>query len=156
VPLHSHAIQALDAANQWTINRIAAKDWAVYAANEEGVAWTSARAVIDRLKPAFALAVRGDASLATTYPKLASLLGAKSVIAKKSVNTKAANDKQRARGETPTHGASARRKALKAAKDAATETPSGSPSPTTSSPTTTAPAATPPAGPSTTNGAAHS
>ena len=85
--------EVFDAASQWSTMVHAAEKWAAFASMEEGVAWTAARELIARLKPVFDKAVLADPSLATHYPKLTALLGARSEITRKGNNTRAARKK---------------------------------------------------------------
>lgn len=149
VPVQADVIQSLDVCAQWSIMRKGTRAWEKYSANEEGVAWTGMRLMMARLGPAFALAVAGDPSLATKYPKLTAFLGAKKAIAKTSASTKKANKKAVAAGKPATHGAVAKKKQKAAAKAAlAVEPP-----PAAIAHAAPVPAVTPVNG--ATNGAAH-
>jgi hypothetical protein len=164
VPSQADAVQTLGASSQWTVMRVKSRAWDRYASNEEGVSWTATRSVMDRLKIAWLLAVGADPGLPNRYPKLAALFGAKKTIAKKGVSTRAANKKEKAAGQEPTHGVVAQRKAAKAAKAAAAAAKAGPPAatatqtppPTAGTAVHTEPAPAPVVVPATTNGAAHS
>ena len=159
VPPQAEVVQLLDASAQWSIMRGETRSWGLYCANEEGVAWTGMRQMMARLGPAFQLAVTGNPSLATKYPKLTALLGAKKAIARKTASTKSANKKVVAAGKPATHGAVGKKnqraaeKAALAAAQAAQAHAVTSP-PATAPHTEQAPAAPSANGPTT--GAPHS
>lgn len=167
-------IQTFTAAGAWSLDVMATKAWLAYAWNEEGVAWTVARGQMATLKPAFLLAAKADPSLLTKYPKLATVLGARSTQAKKGVATRTANQKATAKGELPTHGAVGKQR-LKAAEKAAlaaatSPAPAAQPAAAAHAPAAAAPAVAtvtngavtngastngPPQSAAVTNGAAH-
>jgi len=99
--------------------------------------------MMDRLKPAWDLAVMADPDLATQYPGLASLLGAKKAIADKAASTRRANKKAIAEGKAPLHGAVGKQR-KNAAKNAAylatTSSAPPQPAPAAGSTTPTGPA----------------
>ena len=158
VPAQANVITTFGTAGQWSVMRVATMAWEAYVSNEEGVGWTAVRQQIASIKPAFNLAAAANPALLTTYPKLATLLGAKSAAAKKGSATKAANKKAKAAGEPATHGASGKKAQTKAAKAALAAAQSKAPAPP---PTPTPPAASPAATSSTAssgaaaNGASH-
>jgi hypothetical protein len=103
-PSLAELVQAFDVSNQWSTMRNASSAWDAYCRDQEGLAWMVMRALMDRLKPAFLLAVRTNPSLASTYAGLAAFLGAKTVTAHKSAATRKRNKKNVAEGKLPTHG----------------------------------------------------
>ena len=130
--------QTFEVSNAWAAMRNASSAWDAYSRDQEGVAWTAMRALMARLKPAFDLAVKANPSIGTTYAGLASLLGAKTVSAQKSVATKKRNKQSVAEGKEPTHGevGKARQKAAaKAALAAENAKPSAPPSAPVTAPT---------------------
>jgi hypothetical protein len=166
-PPATQVAQALDIGGQWTSMRNASDDWDGFCRSQEGVAWTTIRAMQDRLRPAWDLAVAGDPTLAARFPNLAALLGAKRATAKQGVATKALNKQAIAKGEPPTHGAVGKRRkraaeklaaqTLAAAAPPAQAAPVAQPAPVASAPAPVAPAAPPAATTSaSSNGVAHS
>jgi hypothetical protein len=117
-PPYAQVLQTFDVANQWSSMRSRTAAWDTYCALQEGIAWTSVRAQMDRLRPSFQLAVTGDPTVATTYPGLATLLFAKKAIALRGASTRALNKKALAVGKEPLHG-QAGKKRKKAAEKAA-------------------------------------
>jgi hypothetical protein len=109
VPSQAEAIQTFDASTQWSIMRVRSRAWDKYAGNEEGVAWVATRSAMVRMKPAWDLAAQTDPGLATRYPKLATLFGAKKTIAQKGVVSRTANKKAVAAGQPATHGVAAQK-----------------------------------------------
>jgi len=103
-PPYAQVFQAFDVCNQWTSMRKATLAWDGFCQTQEGISWATVRIMMERLRPAFDLAVVGDSSLAVTYPSLASLLGAKKAIASKGAATRRLNKKAIAEGKPPTHG----------------------------------------------------
>jgi hypothetical protein len=96
--------QTVGGAGSWTLLRKQLTAYDHYCRTEEGRAWMAAQPILGRLTPAFALAVAGNAAIATKYPGFASLLSARKGIAKKGVSTKKANKKLEAEGKAPTKG----------------------------------------------------
>jgi hypothetical protein len=145
---YAQVLQAFDVGNQWTTMRNQTAAWDAYCQTQEGMCWQTIRAMMDRLRPAFDLAVTGDATIASTMPGLATLLGARKAIAAKAVATKKANKAAIARGEAPTHGKVGKRR-LKAAQKAllpAAKAAVSAPPPTASTqaaPATPSPASAP-------------
>jgi len=141
--------QTLDTAYQWTTLRIGLAAWLKYAKAQEAPAWVSARAVLARLTPAFALAVTTDATIGERNSALAALLKTRSVIAQRGATTRMADKKAKANGELPLAGAAGakqRKKDEKAAFEAeqattATSTSSSAPAPAPVVSSATAPAA---------------
>ena len=117
---YAQVLQAFDVGNQWTTMRGQTAAWDSYCRTQEGIAWKTIRVMMDRLRAAFNLAVQGDATVASTMPGLAELLGAKKAIAQKAAATKKANKAAVAKGEAPVHG-TVGKKRLKAAQKAALE-----------------------------------
>jgi hypothetical protein len=153
---YAQVLQAFDVGSQWSTMRVATSAWQVYCMIQEGIAWGTIRAMMDSLRPVFEIACAADASLATTYPSLAALFGARKAISAKAVATKRANKAAVARGEAPVHGVVGKRrqkaanKAIVAAAKGAAAAPVVAPAPT---PVTVPPAnGTPSSGSS---GAAH-
>ena len=117
-PPAAEMIAVFDSANRWSVVRNATKAWDKFSSTEEGLAWTGVRTMMATVKPLYQAAVKADASIGTTYPKLTALLGAKSVIARKAASTKLANKKEVADGKAPTHGAVGKKRQRAAAKAA--------------------------------------
>jgi hypothetical protein len=119
--------QVFEVTNEWSTIRNASTAWDLYSRDQEGIAWRAMRSTMDRLKPAFELAAKTNPSIATTYPGLASLLGAKAVSAQKGAATRKRNRESVAEGKVPTHGiaAKARQKAAAKAALAALEATAG-------------------------------
>jgi hypothetical protein len=158
---------------EWTGMRNATAAWFAYCRTQEGLVWALIRQFMERLKPAWDLAVTADASLTSQFPGLASLLGAKKAIAQKAVSTKRANKKAEAQGKAPLHGVvgKQRKRAAKnaayAAATSATSAPPAEPIPPVASAPSSGPApvalsgagaapATPNGGTASPNGAVHS
>lgn len=157
---YAQVLQAFTVGNQWSTMRKATAAWDAFSMMEEGLAWGTIRSLMDRLGPLWEITAAADPSLAVTYPALATLFGAKKVIAQKAVSTKKLNKEAVARGEAPTHGVVGKRrqkaaqKALAAAAKAAglTTTPAvaSSQAPAGASPPAAAPAASAASAPGTT------
>jgi hypothetical protein len=132
VPMHDDVVQSFHIASLWSEMRTRSSAWDAYCRLQEGIAWTMIRAQMERLLPAFALAVRGNPAIAVRYPNLATLLYAKKAIAQKAAATRAANRKEIADGKAPTHGKvgrKRRRAAANAALAAANAPKDASPAP---------------------------
>jgi hypothetical protein len=143
--------QSFDAANQWSVIRVRTITYEAYCLQQEGLAWITVRELMNKLQPAFDLAVASDASIGVRFPALVKLFNAQRVIAKKGVATRTANRKLVAEGKPPVKGTSGKRKqraAEKAAYLAATSTPSpaGNGTPPTNPVVVAPPAPTPPGG----------
>jgi hypothetical protein len=142
-PPIAHVIVLLTLGVEWTGMRNATDAWDTYCRTQEGLVWAQIRLMMDRLKPAWDLAVGADATLITQFPGLASFLGAKKAIAQKAVSTRAANKKAIAEGKPPLHGAVGRerkRAAKNAAYAASTSTPPAQPAPAAASASPSEPA----------------
>src|ERR1700727_2088698 len=111
--------------------RSASAAWDAYCRDQEGSAWRFINGIMDRLRPAFTLAVKADASLASTYPSLAELLGIKKANALKGAATRQRNKQAAAEGKPATHGAVGKAREKRAAKAAlaAANGPASAPSP---------------------------
>ena len=118
VPPYSQLVEILTVGSQWSATRAASSAWDMYCRDQEGSAWRLINALMDRLRPAFALAVQGDASIASTYPSLAELLSVKKVNARKGVSTRQLNKQAKAKGEPETHGVVGKKREKRAAKAA--------------------------------------
>jgi hypothetical protein len=124
-PPYAQVLQALVVANAWSSMRTDSANWDAFCGAQEGQAWTTLRAQMERLQPSFALAEAGSSNVATLYAGLAMLLGAKKVIARKGASTRRMNKEAEAKGEAPVHGRvgkTRKRAAEKAAYVAATTT----------------------------------
>ena len=133
-PPIAQVIALLTLGVQWTGMRNSTAAWDTYCRTQEGFVWAQLRALMLRLKPAWDLAVKADASLASQFPGIASLLGAKKVIAQKALSTKQANKKAIAEGKAPLHGVVGKQRktsAKNAAYASATATPPAHPAPAT-------------------------
>jgi hypothetical protein len=121
-PPYAQVVQALTAASAWSSTRTESAAWDAFCGSQEGIAWTMLRAQMARLTPSFELASSGGSNLDTLFPGLATLLGAKKVIARKGASTRKLNTKATAEGKEPTHGVvgKARQKRAEKAAYAAT------------------------------------
>ena len=117
-PSHAAADQTLSAAYQWSALRAKLTGWEVYCQTQEALAWVQARALMEKLGPAFALAAASDGSLGTNYPSLVRLFGTPKAIAKRGVAVRAANKAEIAAGRAPFKGAAGKRRKTAAAKAA--------------------------------------
>jgi hypothetical protein len=115
---YDQVLQGFTVANQWTTMRKASAAWDDYCQMQEGIAWTTLRAMMDRIKPVWEVAVASDPSLAATYPSLAVLFGAKKAIAQKAAATRRLNKAAIAKGEAPIHGVVGKKRQRRAAKAA--------------------------------------
>jgi hypothetical protein len=120
-PPQTQMAASLDSACQWSIAFAKAKAFQKLASNEEGIAWTTVRAQMTIMKPLYLAAIAADPSLGVRCPKLTALFCAKSVISKKGISTRRANDKAEANGEPPYHGEIGKKRRRKAEKAAAAE-----------------------------------
>jgi hypothetical protein len=138
-PPYAEVLQCFEVTNQWSSMRTSSSAWDAYCESQEGICWTTMRATIDRLRPAFLLAATTDPSLATQLPGLYTLLDVKKGIAQKGAATKRANKKAIAEGKAPVHG-----KVGKQRKKAADKAilASVAPATTSAAPTAAAPAPT--------------
>ncbi len=118
-PLAS-VLQTFQAAAQWSAMRVKSDTWEAFTRSQEGMSWRDVYAFMERMQPAFELAVQGDSSVGTLYPMIARLFGAQKLIAQKAVATKKANKKLAAEGKLPVKGAVGKRR-KKAAANAALE-----------------------------------
>ena len=147
-PPIAEVLAALEMAAQWSTMRKASSIWDVFATMQEGIAWATLRPLMDKLRPAFALAASHNASLPSKFSSLNTLLTAKQAIARKGASTRALNKQAVADGKPPIHGKSGKRrkkaadKAIVAAADAAKAATSESP-PTPTAPIATATLSTP-------------
>jgi hypothetical protein len=138
-PPIAQLIAALTVGGEWSTSRAASAAWDAYCRDQEGSAWRLISVMMDRLRPAFALAVQGDASIATTYPSLAELLGMKRAAAAKAQSTRQKNKKAKAEGKPATHGASGKAQQRKAAKAALAASLATAPAATTAASSPAAP-----------------
>jgi hypothetical protein len=139
VPPLASVQQIFDAAEQWSTMRNASTDWDLFCRTQEGLSWKVARALIAKMKPAFALASSSNDALAVQNPSLTALFGAASVIAQRGVATRAANRLAKAEGKPPTHG-KANKKAAKLASEVAAAAAKATPAPVAAVATIGAPA----------------
>jgi hypothetical protein len=171
-PPLTYVTQTATAAAAWSAMRAKSAAWDKYARSQEGVAWNDFRGIMESMRPALALAVTTDATIARQYPAMVRLFGAKSVIAQRSAATRAANKAAEAKGEPPKRGKLAK-KARRLKSAAATLAAAGQPitlpsaapvaqvtsAPPPGSPAPTAVVAAPPVAPVATtpalNGSAH-
>ena len=162
---YTQVLQAFTVGNQWSTMRKETAAWDAFCATQEGIAWATIRALMDRMRPVFEIAAVGDQALASTFPSFAALFSAKKAIAQKAVATKRLNKAAVARGEAPIHGVvgkrrlkAANRAILAAAKagGAASPSPSAPPPPAAPVPPAPAPVAAPQTAPAASNGVAHS
>jgi hypothetical protein len=109
LPPLPYIIQVFTAANQWSLMRNKSDAWDLYARTQEGLTWMTARALMAKMKPVFEATASGNADVATQFPSTGLLLGAAKVIAKRGVTTRKASAKAKAKGETPTKGAEAKK-----------------------------------------------
>ncbi len=121
-PPYAQIVQAIAAASAWSSMRTDSAAWDAFCGAQEGIAWTTLRAQMVRLQPSFELASAGPSNVKTMFAGLASLLGAKKVIARKGASTRKMNRTAVAEGKEPTHGKvgkTRKRAAEKAAYEAA-------------------------------------
>jgi hypothetical protein len=128
VPPLASVQQIFDAAEQWSTMRNASTDWDLFCRTQEGLSWKVARALIAKMKPAFALASSSNDALAVQNPSLNALFGAASVIAQRGAVSRAANKQAKAEGKPPTHG-KANKKAAKLASAVAAAMAKATPAP---------------------------
>ncbi|HEY2511404.1 MAG TPA: hypothetical protein VGI39_11135 [Polyangiaceae bacterium] len=117
-PPIAHVVVALTVAGQWSTERAASAAWDGYCRDQEGSAWLLINGIMERLRPAFALAVKADPSIGSTYPSLRELIEVRKVSALKGVSTRQRNKKALAEGKPATHGAAGRARQKRAAKAA--------------------------------------
>jgi hypothetical protein len=117
-PAYGEVVQAFTVGSQWTSMRALASSWDGYSVLQEGFAWRAIRLLMAQLVPVFTLAATANPKLLTQYPGLASLLGAKKSIARKSASTKKLNKKAISEGKDPVHGTVGKRWLRKAEKAA--------------------------------------
>jgi hypothetical protein len=117
-PPLEHLVEGLKVASGWTSLRAESHAWDEYCATQEGMAWQALRPLVDKLVTAFMLAADSNKALLSTYPGLAAFLGAKGLIAQKSVSTKRLNKKAIAEGKEPYHGAAGKKRQREAEKAA--------------------------------------
>ena len=142
-PPLAQVTEALTVGGEWSTARAASAAWDAYCRDQEGSAWRLINGMMDRLRPAFALAVKGDATIATTYPSLAELLAVKKANALKGASTRQLNKKAAAEGKPATHGVAGKAREKRAAKAAlAAATSAASPAASSSAPHETAAPAT--------------
>jgi hypothetical protein len=155
-PALASITQSFDAANQWSLMRVRTIVWGSYCLQQEGLAWIDVRNLMDKLQPAFELAVAADASIGTQFPNLVKLFNALRTIAQAGAATKKANKKAQAEGKPPTKGKVGKQR-QRAAERAAllTASPSASTPATTVAASPSAPVAVGTAA-TATNGSAHS
>ncbi len=156
-PPLAYVIQTFAAASQWTSMRVKTDTWEQFTRSQEGAAWVAARKIMQALSPALSLVVQTDTTLAQQFPALVRLFGAKKVIARRSVISRAVNKKDIAEGRPPSRGKAAKRAkklasaAAKVSTSAAAGTTVPSSSPAASAPAVVTAASVPP----TANGASH-
>jgi len=114
-PPYAAVVQTFDIANQWSAVRTRLNAFDVYCATQENLAWKDVHAFMDRMKPAFELAVRSDGSVATSLPSLSRLFSVQKVIAQKGVTTRKENKKLEAEGKMPIKGTVGKRRKKAAA-----------------------------------------
>jgi hypothetical protein len=154
-PPQHQLVQTLDAAEQWAKMGNATAQWVKYCTVETGVVWSAARGLLARLRPAFALALMSDPSLASTLPKTAAFLGVRKQMGRTAASTRTANKKAEASGKPAFHGSVGKKRLTKAQKDAFAEKQQQQQEQQQSAAESPPAAKTDPA-PTITNGAAHS
>jgi hypothetical protein len=117
-PPYAQVLQAITVANAWSSMRTESAAWDAFCASQEGISWTTLRAQMERLQPSFELAANGTSNVKTLFPGLATLLGARQVIARKGASTRKMNKEAEAKGEPQVHG-SVGKKRKRAAEKAA-------------------------------------
>lgn len=135
-PPAASTIGTLDAAYQWSAMRAKVSAWDLYCRTREGMAWRSARALMDDLQPAFEIAARRDKSIATTYEGLTRFFTALKLVAKQSANTRRANTQLESEGKRPIKGKVGKRR-LRAAQLEAFQKQEAAATAATSAPATT-------------------
>lgn len=87
-PLDQEAVVAFTLALAWSRMRKVSAFWDNYALLQEGIAWATARPLLDKVRTVYELATQLDDSVPTKYANLNTLLTAKKSIAKKGVATR--------------------------------------------------------------------
>ena len=117
-PPVAQVIEAYTVGGQWSTTRAQSAAWDAYCRDQEGSAWRFIKGITDRLRPAFALAVKADATIESTYPSLAEFLTVKKASAVKGATARKKNQKAKADGLPANHGAAGKARAKKAGKAA--------------------------------------
>jgi len=117
-PSQAAVEQTLTSAFQWSMLHVQLSAWQKYAQSQEVAAWVNARSVINRLAPAFALAVKTDSSIGVDYPSLGNLFGVRSSIAKRAAAVRKANAVETDSGLPAYKGEAGKRRKKAAAKAA--------------------------------------
>jgi len=115
-PEESAVADPLSVAIEWRQTRDESDAWATYSKVQDAIAWRAALAALDKLKPAFLIAVAQNPALATQYAGLAQLFNAGKVAAKQAAATK----KRAAKAEAKAGKAAIAAQAAAAAAAAAT------------------------------------
>jgi hypothetical protein len=131
VPPLAQVLVAFAVTHQWSASRTQSVAWDAYCRDQEGIAWSMLRPILDRLKPAFALALLGDPTIKARFPGLVTLLDAQKAIAQKGVATKKANREAQAVGEPASHGKVGKAATKRAAKAALVAARAAAAAPTT-------------------------
>jgi hypothetical protein len=145
---YAQVLQAFEVGAEWSSMRAQSDAWDRFSLTQQGISWTTIRAMINRIQAVLEPVTTADPSLVTTFPSFATLLGAKKVIAKKGAAVRRLNNAAIARGEAPVHGVvgkkrqrAAQKAAAAAAKSAGASTPPTAPAPAANAATPVAPAA---------------
>jgi hypothetical protein len=129
-PPYAAVVQAFAIASEWSALRKKIDAYDLYATTEEALAWKEVHDYMARMQPAFELAVKSDASVASLRPSLARLFGAAKEIGKKAAAARKANAQLKAEGKLPTKGKTGKRRrrvAAEALLAAATKTAAAGP-----------------------------
>jgi len=102
----------------WSAMRTASSAWDAFSVDQEGLGWATLRPVMAVLRPMFETAMKGDPTLAVKLPALATLLGARTAIAKKGAATRQRNREAKAKGEPQSHGQAGKTRKREAEKAA--------------------------------------
>jgi hypothetical protein len=142
-PPQASVVQAFDIAAQWSALHSKMLAYEVFCASQEALSWKEVHDYMARLQPAFALAAKSDATVATEHPSLTRLFGAAKEIAVKGAATKKANKQLEAEGKPPIKGKAGKRRKNAAANALFEAATKGQAQPTapTAPAATTAPAA---------------
>jgi hypothetical protein len=114
-PPQASVLQAFDIAAQWSSLHSKMTAYELFCASQEALSWKEVHDYMARLQPAFELAVKSDATVATEHPSLTRLFGAAKEIAAKGVATKKANKQLEAEGKPPIKGKAGKRRKTAAA-----------------------------------------
>jgi hypothetical protein len=117
-PSLAEVTEGVSLGSQWSTMRVTTQKWGRYCVLQEGLAWLTLRLLLARLGPVFTIAVQANPKLASRFPGLTALLGAKKSIAQKGASTKRLNKQAKAEGKPEIHGVVGKKRQRQAAKAA--------------------------------------